>query len=127
MKDVSIFIQLGEKEVPCGQLCNGRYVYWSLTNTFMVKYRSPKGFHQALVGYLLEHNIKEVDLIMPSSAYRATVEDLCKAPLHTERGEAQRFLPSSQWIKIDKYDKPHYKTLPKIIIHLGDVKDAIKS
>jgi hypothetical protein len=124
MQDVSIFIQLGEKEVPCGQLYNGRYVYWSLINTFMIKYKSPKGFHQALVDYLVEHKVKEIDLIMPSGADRTTVEDLCNAPLRTERGEVQRFLPISQWIKIDKYDKPHYKTLPKTTINLGDVKNA---
>src|SRR5262245_18573760 len=98
---------------PCGIIHHGRVVYRSLQQTFMVKYHSFRGFHVALVKALLDGGVEELDLIMPRSSCRASVEDIANAPIHVVRREPQHFLDSEHWTKIEGYQTPHYTKAKK--------------
>lgn len=102
---------------PCGQLYNGRLVYWSLQNTFMRKYCSPRGMHKVLLDALEERGITEIDLVMPAQALRATVADVRRGSHAIERGEEQYFLEQPAWRLIERYEKPHYQeVLDKVVL-----------
>ena len=116
-----LVIELNGKEVPAGQIYDGRLVFWSTQDTYMRKYDSPRGMEAEVLDAVQKAGITELDLIQPSRSYRANISDFFdsdKTYFVIERGRVQRFLRMDHWTTIKRYRPPFVDRLEKVKIEV---------